>query len=100
MTLEPAETLVERLRNASEKWKAAYLNIASALFGEAADRITALEAEVARKDEALRRMAYWFDADEDYLAGLSRSERSDNDRMLSVARAALEPLNSQEIGND
>lgn len=53
----------------------------------------ALTAEVARKDEALRRLAYWFDTDADYLETLSEAECADNNRMLSIARAALEVRN-------
>ena len=60
---------------------------------ELMDRIAALTAEVARKDEALRRLAYWFDTEADYLETLSEAECADNNRMLSIARAALEARN-------
>lgn len=63
------------------------------LLADARARIADLTAEVARKDEALRRLAYWFDTDADYLAGLSEAECADNNRMLSIARAALEASN-------
>ena len=63
------------------------------LLADARARIAALTAEVARKDEALRRLAYWFETDEDYLETLSEAERTDNNRMLSIARAALDARN-------
>mgnify|MGYP000891970217 len=63
------------------------------LLADARARIAALTAEVARKDEALRRLAYWFDTDADYLETLSEAECADNNRMLSIARAALEARN-------
>lgn len=77
----------EMMPNDGPRWKY-YLEGADAILP-----IITLEAEVARKDEALRRLAYWFETDEDYLAGLSEAECADNSRMLSIARAALEARN-------
>ena len=85
MSLEPIDTLVERLDCDCDS--------DDCTFKLARARIAALTAEVARKDEALRRLAYWFETDEDYLETLSEAECADNNRMLSIARAALEARN-------
>lgn len=57
MSLESVGTLAEQLRRNSEWRNAQWQCITDpALLTEAADHIAALQAEVARKDEALRKV--------------------------------------------
>ena len=48
------KALVKLLREMQENWKAAYLSMASHMFGRAADRIEAQAAEIERLREALK----------------------------------------------
>jgi hypothetical protein len=54
-------------------------------------RIAELEAEVARKDDALRRLEYWLDTWPEILDAMPDDERASHLRMLGIARAALSP---------
>ncbi len=77
--------LVERLKHAHQHSQQRVLG--SHIFGEAAARIEALEAENARKDEALKRVEW----------ALTKQSLTDKERVqdaLSVARRAREGGNA------
>ena len=52
------------------------------LYEEAADRIEALEA-------TLKRLEYWFDADQEVLDAMTPDERADHMRQLTLIRDTL-----------
>ncbi len=55
----------------------------------AADALEAQAAENARLREALKKLEYWFDADQEVLDAMTADELADHNRQVEVIRAAL-----------
>lgn len=85
--------LADRLEEASRGWEAAYLNIASALFAEAAREYRAALRRVEALEAGLREIALnqveVFDEDE----GCNVLVSMDAEEMAAKARALMEKAN-------
>ena len=74
--------LVKRLRDWQHVHPEDYNKPAGHLYIEAADRIETLTA-------ALKRLEYWFDADQEVLDAMTPDERADHMRQLQMIRDTL-----------
>ena len=74
--------LVERLRDWEHVYPEDYNKPEGHLYEEAADRIEALEV-------TLKRLEYWFDADQEVLDAMTPDERADHMRQLQMIRDTL-----------
>ena len=62
---------------------------ASERYASAADALEAQAAEIERLREALKKLEYWFDADQEVLDAMTADELADHNRQVEVIRAAL-----------